>query len=152
MTRLSILVFMFSIKKILQLAPGLIQLRFVHLRLYFKLYTFLLSENGLDGRFRSEVWNQFSRGEKEEKNSRVTTTNRTYVRINSFPRLDTFWTLCSRRLLKTLWQKKKCFQLFPIIPLSVIEILRYFCLNVLKVVYCRFVVCGKVLTDVNNHN
>ena len=68
------------------------------------------------------------------------------------------WRLCVRPLLKTLWQKKKfiltsnlslChnvfnFYIYIILPLS-IEILSYFCIKLFKVVYCRFVVCGKGL-------
>ena len=54
------------------------------------------------------------------------------VIINPFPHIDAFWRLCSRQLLKTLWQKKKllktssfwtqCFQLYSISMSSFREI------------------------------
>ena len=34
-------------------------------------------------------------------------TASTALLVNPFPLIDTFWCLCSRRLLKTLWQKEK---------------------------------------------
>ena len=78
--------------------------------------------------------------------------------LNSFPHTDAFWHLCSRWLLKTLWQKKKLlktskflfrynvFKNFSKYNLICSDFL-YFCPHVSKVVLCRFVVFGKVLNE-----
>ena len=44
----------------------------------------------------------------------------------------------------------QCFQLHAIIILSFYRDFSYFCLHVFKVVYCRFVVCGKRIKYVYN--
>ena len=76
---------------------------------------------------------------------------------NLSPHTDAFWGLCSRRLLKTLWQMKKllmmsnfsfcpqCFLLDSIIIILFPEVFLHFCLKVFKVFCCRFIVCGKWL-------
>ena len=76
--------------------------------------------------------------------------------FNPFPPVDAFWRLCSRRLLKTLWQREiaqneqflllqEGFQIFSVTLLSFKEIFTSFCMVVFKVVCRRFVVCGKWL-------
>ena len=69
-----------------------------------------------------------------------------------------FWRICSRRLMKTLWQKEKllktsnysfCHTVFNFFFSNYTFIYRDFpcCyLNVFKVICCRFVLCGKGLT------
>ena len=71
--------------------------------------------------------------------------------LNPFQHTDAFWCHCRRRILKTLWHKlnfvnseqcillSQCFQLYSIIYRGA----PYFLLHVFKVVWCRFVLCGK---------
>ena len=49
---------------------------------------------------------------KEKNKLRRMATTLTYqytwkIKFNPFPHVDAFWRICSRRLLKTLWQKEK---------------------------------------------
>ena len=75
----------------------------------------------------------------------------------TFPHIDAFWCLWSRRLLKTLWQKKKLlmmsnfsfshnvFHFWAIgYPFNYREF-PFILQNMFKVVWCRFLVCGKGL-------
>ena len=71
-------------------------------------------------------------------------------RVNPFPHIYAFWGLCSRWLLKTLWQRKKLLKraissfatMFSTLFSNLTYIYRAFpcfCLDVSKVVCCRFV-------------
>ena len=64
--------------------------------------------------------------------------------LNPFPHTDALWCLCSRRLLKSLWQMvlhlPQWFQLYSIIDISFIEFI-----YILDSIICRFIVCGNGL-------
>ena len=76
-----------------------------------------------------------------------------YLSFNLCPLGDTFWRICSRRLVKTLWQKEKLLQ-WAILPFATMFWLFYnnnsfiykdfpsICMIVFKVVCCRYVVCS----------
>ena len=82
--------------------------------------------------------------------------------IYPFQHTDLFWHLCSKHILKTLWQKEKiahdrwtislftqCFQFNAIMFFHQFP---YFAIDYFKVIYCRFVVCGKGLKRNSYHS
>ena len=59
---------------------------------------------------------------------------------NPIPHIPAFWCICSRRHLKKMWQMGIC----SLWAISLFD--KLFSNSFLKVVCCRFVVCGLVLT------
>ena len=69
--------------------------------------------------------------------------------FNTFPHIDAFWRLCSSRIFENKATKEQflclspCFQLYSIIVLSFKGCFQICSGMFFKVIWCRFVVCGK---------
>ena len=80
--------------------------------------------------------------------------------INQFTYIDAFWSLYSRQLLKTLTKgiiaQIEQFLLLPVFSslfnyyTIIYRDFSHFCLDVFKVIWCRFAVCGKGLISLHN--